>query len=511
MSTGSEPGRGNVAFDAERLRHDLRGRAVRGGAATMAAQAAKFVLIFGSTLVLARLLTPEDFGLVGMVHPVVALVWLMRDLGLSTATVQRERLEERQVNALFWINVLASLVLGGLVAAASPLVAAFYGEDRLVWITAVVGATMIVGGLGNQHQAIMRREIRLLELGACEVVALGLGVIAAVSSAVAGLEYWALVINIAVREVSLTALLMLRSGWRPSAPRDLGCARDMLAFGGYIAGSKILDFLTRNVDTILVGRTWGPSALGLYNVAYRLLMLPIQQINGPLGMVAIPVLSRLQAERERFVRFYRRGMLLLASASMPVVMVTAAAAERMVVVLAGEQWRDATPIFLALVPAAWIGSFNMATGWVFVSLGLGRRQLTMKLLTVPVVLAGIAIGVRYGAIGAAIGFSAASVLVRPFAVWYCFAGTPLRVLDLVAAIGRPTTAGAIAAAAAAWTSHAVGGPATSILALVGVVAVFGVTYVAAWIGLPGGVTRFRECAGLVAELRRRPSRDEVVT
>jgi PST family polysaccharide transporter len=492
-----------AAFDTGQLTQDLRGRAVRGGAAAIVAQAAKFGLIFGSTLILARLLTPDDFGLVGMIHPVTAFVWLMRDLGLSTATVQRETLEERQVNALFWINVFVSVLLGVLVAAASPAVAAFYGDERLVWITVAMATTMVFGGIAAQHQALLRREMRFLEIGFIEVTGLALGFTVAVIAAVNGLAYWSLVINIAVREIAVSALLIIRSGWRPSAPGHLRSATEMIRFGWYIAGSKFLEYSTRNVDTIMVGRMWGSSQLGLYNVAYRLLLLPIQQLNGPLGMVAVPILSRLQSDAERYRRFYRQGMLLLTSASMPIVMLTAATAERMVVVLAGDQWQEATPVFLALAPAAWVGSFNVATGWVFVSMGLGRRQLGMKLVTVPIIIAGIAIGVQYGPVGAAIGYSISSVLVRPFAVLWCFSGTPLRVRDLVSALSRPTLSGVIAGALVAWMSRTSATDVSSIATLATLVATFGVVYVGAWILLPGGVRRLRECLSLVDEFRGR--------
>ncbi len=491
-----------AAFDTGQLRKDLRGRAVRGGAAAIVAQAAKFALIFGSTLILARLLTPEDFGLVGMIHPVTAFVWLMRDLGLSTATVQREDLEERQVNALFWINVLVSVGLGVLVAALSPAVAAFYGDERLVWITVALASTMVLGGVASQHQALLRREMRFLEIGVIEVLGLAIGFASAVVAALQGLEYWALVINIAVRETLISLMLMVRSGWRPSMPGHLKSATEMLRFGWYLAGAKFLEYSTRNVDTILVGKFWGSGPLGLYNVAYRLLLLPIQQLNGPLGMVAVPILSRLQHDPERYRRFYRQGMLLLTSASMPLVMLTAATAERMVVVLAGGQWREATPIFLALAPAAWVGSFNVATGWVFVSNGRTDRQLAMKCVTVPIIIAGIAIGVPHGPIGAAIGYSIGAVLVRPFAVLWCFRGTPLRFGDLVSALARPTLAGLLAGGGTAWLSREIAAPVESIPALLLVVAMFSVGYLAAWIGLPGGVRRFRECLSLVDEFRR---------
>jgi len=146
---------------------------------------------------------------------------------------------------------------------------------------------------------------------------------------------------------------------------------------------------------------------------------------------------------------------------------------------------------------------NVATGWVFVSLGLGRRQLATKLATVPIIIAGIAIGVQHGPVGAAVGFSISSVLVRPLAVLWCFSGTPLRVLDLVASVARPTLSGAIAGATAAWMSQAIPTDVASIGTLVLLVGTFVGVYAAAWIGLPGGMRRLRECLSMLDEFRGR--------
>ncbi len=149
----------NNFFDTEYLKADLKGRSVRGGAVTMAAQGIKFFLQIGSTVVLARLLTPEDFGLIAMVTAVTGFVMMFKDMGLSMATVQRAEIDHAQISTLFWINVVLSLAFMLLTATLAPAIAWFYSEPRLTWITLALAGAFIFSGFTVQHQALLRRQM----------------------------------------------------------------------------------------------------------------------------------------------------------------------------------------------------------------------------------------------------------------------------------------------------------------------------------------------------------------
>jgi PST family polysaccharide transporter len=392
-------------FDTEHLRKDLRGRSVRGGLVTVGSQGIKFALTLVSTAVLARLLTPDDFGLVAMVAAIVGFATLFKDLGLSMATVQRENITHSQVSTLFWINVGVSTALALLVAALSPLVALLYGDERLIAITVALGATFIFGGFTSQHTALLRRQMRFSALATIEVVAYLIAIIAAITIATLTRSYWALVAMMAIQALVTMFLAWALSGWMPGKPGWDHDVRGMLSFGGHLTGFNALNYFTRNFDNVLIGVAYGPGPLGLYSRAYNLLLLPIRQINGPVTSVAMPALCRLQNDPVAYRRFFLRTVSLLSLVTAPLVAYTFADADLLVLALLGEQWTDATPIFRWLAPAALIGAINIVPGWLCSSLGRTQVQMKWAMWSAPVVVTGFVIGLPWGPEGVAASFS----------------------------------------------------------------------------------------------------------
>ena len=235
-----------IFFDTEYLRADLKGRSIRGGAATISAQGVKFLLHTGSIVILARLLTPGDFGLIAMVATVTNFVRMFKDMGLSTATVQRAEINHAQISTLFWVNTAIGVTLAVLTAALAPAIAWFYGEPRLTVVTIVLAGTFIFSGLTIQHQALLRRHMCFVKLGVIEVAGLLVGVATAIVAAWRGAGYWSLIFM----QLSVTGTIAVgvwaASGWRPGWPRRRAGSRSMLAFGRNITGFHIINYFARN-------------------------------------------------------------------------------------------------------------------------------------------------------------------------------------------------------------------------------------------------------------------------
>src|SRR5580704_4963234 len=172
---------------------DLKEKTIRGGAARLSAQAANFVLRLGSLMVLARLLGPKDFGLVGMVTAFTGVLTLFRDFGLSSAAIQRSSVTEEQISTLFWINLGVGALLGALAIALAPMVAAFYHEPRLTTVTMALAAGFLFNAAGVQHGALLQREMRFTALAVVNTAGLFVGSVVGVCGALAGYGYWALV------------------------------------------------------------------------------------------------------------------------------------------------------------------------------------------------------------------------------------------------------------------------------------------------------------------------------
>jgi O-antigen/teichoic acid export membrane protein len=448
-------------FCTEHLQADLKGRSIRGGAVTLTGQGCRFALQTGSIVILARLLTPGDFGLIAMVTAITGFIASFKDAGLSMATVQREKIDHAQVSTLFWINV-------------------------------VLSTAMMV-----QHQALLRRQLRFRALVAIDIASRVVGIAVAIVAAAWGAGCWALVLMAAVTALGNAAGVWIACDWRPGLPRR-GCGvRSMLAFGGNLTVSHVVNNGARNLDNVLIGSVWGASLLGAYSKAYQLLLLPFQQFASPVTAVALPVLSRLQGDPQRFRRYFRGGIMLLTALGMPLVAFAFVTAHDLTLLVLGDQWTAAAPIFMALAPAAFVETFNVANGWAFIPMGRTDRYLRCVVASSVVIMAAFAIGLPWGAIGVACGYSAARVGLRLPQAVYAFHGTPLTLGDLGAAVWRPAAASVLAAVVLWAATMSQAWPVSSAGRIGTGLPVYAAVYGLLLVLLPGG----RGCMAQVASIR----------
>ena len=433
---------------------DLKGRSVRGGVVTLTGQGGRFVLQLGSMMVLARLLAPEDFGLLAMVAAVTGVVGVFKDFGLASATVQRKVITHREVSNLFWINAGVSVLLMLIAAAAAPLIAAFYDEPRLVGITLVLATTFLLGGLTAQHLALLRRAMRFTTLAVIEVAALAVSVVAAVLAAWSGAGYWALVLMQVVLALTKMVLSWFVSDWRPAAPTRAVDVRPMVRFGANLSGFAVVNYVGRNADDALIGWQLGADTLGMYSRAYAVLMMPIKQIDGPLTGVAVPGLSRLQDQPAAYRRFYCQSILIISYLALPLISAMAAVPTPIILVFLGDQWMEAGAIFRFLAFAAILQPVLFTAGWIHTSLGRTDRMFRWSLVSVPLFVLSFAAGLPWGATGVALGYAiCVNALFFP-TMAYAFHGSPVSVADLVGVVWRPLLLSAIlyavASSVAAW-------------------------------------------------------------
>jgi O-antigen/teichoic acid export membrane protein len=484
-------------FNTEHLQGDLKGRSIRGGAVTLTGQGFRFALQTGSIIVLARMLTPGDFGLIAMITAITGFIASFKDAGLSMATVQREKIDHDQVSTLFWINVMLSTAMMLLIAVLAPVLAWLYGEPRLVLLTLGLAGSFIFAGLAVQHQALLRRQLRFRALVAIDIVSRALGIAVAIVAAAWGAGCWALVLMAAVTAVVNAVGVWVVCDWRPGLPRR-GCGvRSMLAFGGNLTVSHVVNNGARNLDNVLIGSVWGASMLGAYSKAYQLLLLPFQQFASPVTAVALPVLSRLQSDHARFRRYFRGGIMLLAALGMPLVAFAFVTAHDLTLLVLGDQWAAAAPIFMALAPAAFVETFNVANGWAFIPMGRTDRYLRCVVASSVVIMAAFAIGLPWGAIGVACGYSAARVGLRLPQAVYAFHGTPLTLGDLGAAVWRPAAASVLAAVVLWAATMSQAWPVSSAGRIGTGLPVYAAVYGLLLVLLPGG----RGCMAQVASIR----------
>jgi O-antigen/teichoic acid export membrane protein len=426
---------------------DLKRKSVVGGVAAVSAQGAKFVVQTATTMVLARLLSPEDFGLQGMVVVLTGFLGLFRDAGLGSATVQKREVTNEQASTLFWVSVAIGAILAALCVALAPLMVAFYHEPRLYWIAVVSGATFLFNGLATQHGALLQRGMRFVTQAKIDVLSLTVGSGTGVVMAMLGCRYWSLVGMAMAMSIVSAVAVWIAVPWVPGPPRRRSGIRSMLHFGGLATCNSFVVFLAWNAEKLLLGRFWGPDALGLYGRAFQLVTLPVQQLNGALGNVAFPALSRIQNDAKRLARSFLRAFSLLISLTIPITITCALFAEQIVWVVLGPKWMEAAPIFRLLAPVALVFAVANPLSWLVMSTGRVGRALSISTATTPLVIVGILLGLSHGPIGVACGYSLAmTLLIIPIAAWSKL-GTEITWADLWDATKPPFLSGLLAGAA----------------------------------------------------------------
>lgn len=414
---------------------ELGARTARGGAIMIAAQGARFAVNMVGTVTLARLLTPQDYGLVAMVAVFTNFTYLFRNLGLSAATVQKAEVSHRQVSTLFWVNVGLGLLTMLVTAAAAPLVAAFYGEPRLTGITVGIALGCIFNGLSVQHEALLKRQMRFKALGTIDVCAALVGLAVGVTAARRGAGAWALVAAQLAVTATFAAGVWAACGWRPGRPSRGSGVRSMIAFGGNLTGYNLLNYLARNADNLLIGRFWGPLQLGLYARAYQLLLLPLDQVCVPLDGVAVSALSRLTDAPERYRRAYLNILEKLAMLTMPGVALMIGTSDWVVAFMLGPQWAETGRIFALLGVVGLLEPVSLSVGWLLISQGRTRHALRWGVIDGTLSLVSIAAGLPWGALGVAASYSLVGFFLRkPLLFWYACRTGPVRTADFYRAI-----------------------------------------------------------------------------
>ncbi|QFI69328.1 lipopolysaccharide biosynthesis protein [Sinorhizobium alkalisoli] len=477
----------------------LRRSVGRGAVATGLAQAVKVATQILSVIVLSRLLSPEDFGIVAMCAPVLAFIALFQDFGLTQATVQKNAITHDEVNYLFWVNVAVSAALACLMVGVAPLIASFYGEPRVGPLIAAMAAQIVAYGLGAQHLALLNRRMAFGRLALVEVTSAVAGLLAAVSWTLVDRSYWALYAGTLTSAVLPSLCYWVNSHWRPGFPRKVQGIGALLNFGAGITGFNFANFFARNLDNILIGRYWGNAELGLYDRAYKLLLFPLSQIANPLSKVMVPALSRLAGEPHRYRSAYLRVIPLMLVVALPGVATAVATADRLIPFVLGEQWRESADIFRALGFAGLLQPLNNPAGWLFISQGRSGDFMRWGIITAASSAMAFIIGLPYGALGVAVAYATSEYLRTPVLWLYIGRKGPLTAGDMVRAAG-PFVLGAHVALAILWLvrPHL---PDQTIVALAGAAILSYAVTVAVALVFPFGRRSLREALDLLPKRR----------
>jgi O-antigen/teichoic acid export membrane protein len=415
----------------------LKSKAVRGIAWTASGQVARQVMQVATLLILGRLLTPSDFGLVGMAMFFVGIGQLIAEFGMGAAVVQSQTTSQRVLSSCFWLNAAIAAGMCLMLVASAPLVGRFYERADLVPVVVVLAFTLLLNALHTVPAALIYRSMRFGELARAQLIGTFLGSVSAIALALSGAGVWSLVVQSLVGS-SATLLAYLRTDrWLPRLEYSWQDVKPLARFSGALFGTKMLDHVQRNAESVLVGRVLGAQQLGLYTMAMQIILYPLQQVSSTFVKVLVPVLIALRDEPNQMQAAYLKSVAGIALVSFPLMGGLFALADDFVIVTFGPAWAEMVPLLKLL---AWVGmaqSVGTAIGTLYVSTGNATLALKVTAITTPLLIGGVAAGLPWGTLGVAVGYAAVyfPIFVGTMIVGFRLIG--LRVSAFAFALARP--------------------------------------------------------------------------
>jgi O-antigen/teichoic acid export membrane protein len=372
------------------------GTVIQGVTWTGGGRLASQALQFGVSLLLMRLLLPEDFGLLAMVVVFTGFATAMSDMGLSAALVQRENLGLAHRDTAFWVTLGLGASLTLLFVLGAPAVGAFYGSGELVRITRALAPIFVLTTIGNVPLALLQREYRFRRMAAADFAGTLFGALVGVILALEGYGVWALVLMQLSSALVTSCVALVLAAWWPGFHLQRAAFSDLFAFGGGLTGSRLLNYWARQLDNLLIGRFMSAATLGLYSRAYALMLLPLSHLMPAISRVLFPVLSSIQADRHRVKGAYIRLVRLLGLIVFPVMLGLAATADNFVLVVFGQQWTEVVPLVQILAPVGVVQILISPGGLIYTSQGRTDRMFQWGVVASTTLMVAIVIGVWLG-------------------------------------------------------------------------------------------------------------------
>ncbi len=415
----------------------LSSRTVSGIKWTSVSQFGRQIVQWGTTLVLVRLLSPSDFGLVGMAIVITGFVTLFKDLGTSAAVIQKKDISEETLSSIFWLNAgigfLAMLIIWSL----SFCIGLFYHEPRVVPILRVLCLTFFFSGLGVVHQSLFEKKLAFNRLALFEIVSTLAGAIVAIGFALKGYSVWSLVYQTLVSTIMMTSLLWLFSSWKPRwifARQHMSMIRD---FSLNLTGFNLFSYLARNMDNFLIGRFLGAEALGYYALAYRIMFYPIQSVYSVVGRVLLPLYSEIQDDLERFRRVYLKIAHTIAMITFPAMIALMVLARPLVLAVFGPRWTPMIGLLMILAPVGLIQSIGTTVGIIYQAKGRTDWLFRWGLFAGIVTIFAFILGLNWGVLGVATAYTTVSFLLAIPSFLIPFKLIHLSFLDLLKELAFP--------------------------------------------------------------------------
>lgn len=415
----------------------LGAAAARGVLWTGGGQILRQVMQIAGQLILARLLVPDDFGLLGMALVFIGIGQLLADFGIGSAIVQSRDLGPKVLSTCFWLNLAVGAVLMLLVLACAPLIARFYARPDLTPLVAVLSLNLLLSAMQTVPMGLLYREMRFADLARAQVLGTLGAALAAIGLAWAGFGAWALI----AQPLTGTAIMLLvawrATGWLPRLEFSYAETRPLMRFSLALLGTNLVGYGNRNIDALLIGRFLGAGPLGVYSMAIQIMLFPLQQVSSVIVRVLFPTLAQMQDDVARLRSAYLKAVATIVFITFPLMGGLFVLADDFVRVVFGPGWAEMAPILKVLCWVGMMQSVGTTMGAIYLAVGRTDIALRVTLVVVPVLIVGLAAGLPWGIQGVAIGYALASFSLFYYTAITAYRLIGLKLVDFHAVIVRP--------------------------------------------------------------------------
>lgn len=404
---------------------NLKTKTIQGVGWSGISQLTRLLLHFIVVAILARLLTPNDFGLLAMTVVFTGFVMVFCDFGLTAALIQHKKLTEEHLSSSFWINMLTGFILTLLLIFLAPIIANFYNESRLTLIVSALSLTFFISSFGIVQTALFTRKLDFKSLAIVEISAVLISGVIAVTLAFSGFGVWSLVwqqlISVFVKVIFLWKL----SGWRPKFLFRWQRFKELLSFSLNLTGFSFINYFNRNFDDLLIGKLFGSISLGFYNLAYQLLLFPLNNISQIIGRVMFPSLSVIQNDKDKVRRSYIKATRYIAVITFPLMIGLLVITPQFIRVIFGLQWERSIFLVQIFALTGLIQSIGTTVGWIYQSQGRTDTMFRWGIFSSIIIITAFILGLRWNIEGVAVSYMIAGLLLA-----YPSFAIPFKLIDL---------------------------------------------------------------------------------
>ncbi len=392
---------------------------------------------FATTAVLARLLGPSDFGLIGMAMVVIGFISLFKDLGTAAAVIQKKTVSAEFLSSIFYVNASIGLIATAALYFLAHLFSYLFRQPQIEPVLRLLSITFFISGISAVQQALLERELHFNKLAKIEMAATLIGCAVGIGAALGGYGVWSLAFQTLAGVTVKTALLWAFSNWRPSAVFRWNEIMGVSSYSLNLAGFSIFNYFSRNADNMLIGRFLGAPALGYYSLAYRIMLYPLDSISSVVSRVMFPLYSQIQSDDSKFRTVYKKIAFTISLVTFPMMLGLLVTARPFVLTFFGYKWEAAIPLIVILAPIGMIQSIATTVGSIYQAKGNTVLMFRCGILTSAAYTASFAVGLHWGITGVAAAYAIANILLIYPIFLIAFKLINLPVNDLIKTLWNP--------------------------------------------------------------------------